>query len=228
MKRKEIVFLGMLLCLYVPLLANCGQTPQANVEVVEMTAREERMQDFNNQLTNVSDESSATTAITSFAGYVEGCSASGEVSASAVRLFSTDTISQLAKLEVKTRQAMVEGISAAAAESEGLITVDKVTEAANSAKDSTVTGISSDEIAFIQAGVRSELPGIVPAESSSGASASGVHASGNSAYEVVTPIEALVIGYVLASGDDGSADPGANQDKITADKVGSYVEKIVE
>ncbi len=227
MKRKEIVFLGMLLCFYVPLLANCGQAPQAQVEVVEMTAREERMQDFNNQLTNISDESSATTAITSFAGYVEGTSTTGEVSVSAVRIFSNDTISQLAKLEVRTRQAMAGGISATAAETEGLITVDKVTEAANLAKDSTVSSISSDDIAFIQAGVRSELPGIVPIDSNAELSASGVHASSASA-GVVTPIESLVIGYVLASGDNGSADPGANQDKITADKVGLYIDKIVE
>ncbi|MFA5840187.1 MAG: hypothetical protein WC890_06000 [Candidatus Margulisiibacteriota bacterium] len=227
MKRKKIVFLGMILCLYVPLLANCGQAPQAKVEVVEMTAREERMQDFNNQLTNISDESSAATAITSFADYVEGTSATGEVSVSAVRIFSNDTISQLAKLEVRTRQVMAGGISATAAESEGLITVDKVTEAANLAKDSSVTNISSDEIAFIQAGVRSELPGIVPTDSNAEISASGVHASSVSA-GVVTPIEALVIGYVMASGDDGSADPGENQEKVTNDKVGTYVENIIE
>ena len=215
MKKKWIAVLS--LGVFMVAVASCGQAPQSQVEVVELSARDERMQDFNNQLTNISDEASAANAINSFANYVEGTSGASGLSANSVQMFSTDTVSRLAKLEMKTRQSMACGISAAAAEEEGLITVDRVTGAVNEAKDSSVRSISTEEVQFIQAGIRSELPGIIPST-----------AGANLSSGIVTPIESLVIGYVLASGDDGSADPGGKKDLIPGEKVNTYVEKVIE
>ena len=204
----------LMMGLVIPMLAGCGnqaQLPQSQAAVVDTSVRDARLAQFDEQLGNISNENTAKTAITTFANYVEGDPANG-VSTSSLRIFSVSLIDRLAKLEVEARKNIQGGVSASAATSaEGTITIDKVTEAVNSAKDPSVLEIKASDVEFIQAGIRSELPNITPAPS-----------------EVVTPVEAMVIGYVMASGDDGSSAPGAHKDEMPDSKVNTFIDNVLE
>jgi hypothetical protein len=229
MVNKQGILFCLLLAWLLPFMANCGQTPPTKVEVIDLGAREERLENFNNQLANISDESSAQAAITSFAEYVEGEPAAGENNPNAMRAFSVDTISRLARLEITGRQKLLGGMSIAAADSDGIISLEKFTDAANAVKDASVPTISSGEVELIQAGIRSDLPNLAPGTTSpEGTTGPDDPPKNHRPVEAMTPLEALVVGYVMASGDDGSAGPGANKGNLPEEKISQFIEKVTE
>ena len=204
----------------------CGQHhqgPVTEVEVVKQTAKDARLEKFDKQLAEIHDEASAATAITTFADYVEG---DGPKAAS-VRIFSTSLIGRLAKLEVTARRNIVAGVVAASvAEQQGVVTLTKVAAALNSAKDPSWSDVSKADIEYISSGVRSEIPHITPELPTWEGEVAG--ASVNDKSDIITPTEALVIGYVLASGDDGDAEPGSKASELQNDKVQIFVNEVID
>lgn len=239
MLKSKFLFAFFVFCLMAPLIlaASCGkqQVPETKVDIIGTTPEQlERLETFDTQLSNIKDEGTAKTAITTFADYVEGPASSG-AAASSVRIFSTSRIDQLAKLEAKGRQKLAKGgVSASSVGTEeGLTTIEKVSETLNLVKDSSIPDISPDEVQSIQNAVRSELPNIYPKSSplAEGDSPQTLSAEEGNIPEpqpapptnVITPIEAMVIGYVLVSGDNGSAGPGAYKDKLPPEKVETFL-----
>jgi len=223
------ISIGLMLAgLFIPLTVGCSRPgPTTVVDDLGPTAQEERLANFDGQLGKIHDESTAKTALTTLADYVEGSPEATGPGASSVKLFSANLIDKLAQLEVKSRQMIAGGVKASDVNAEeGVITIDKVTKSLNQAKDPSIPEIQSSSVEFLQAGIRSELPNIAPsaAQNGPGASSAGDPAKTN----IITPIEALVIGYVAGSGDDGSAGPGANKNSIQGQKVTTFIDQIIE
>jgi hypothetical protein len=228
------LFLCFLFIIVLPLVSSCGKgvsRPETQIGIIEQTAREARLEKFDTQLAAIKDESTAKTAITTFADYVEGEPSGLGASASSVRILSVGLIDRLAKIEVTSRQRILGNAKATSVSSEeGLITIDKLTEAINAAKDPAAPEIKKDDVEFIQAGVRSELPHIVAGSSTNGESVQMLSTNDTTptSTNVITPIEALVIGYAIATGDDGSAEPGTYKNNLPQEKVETFIDKITK
>jgi hypothetical protein len=232
MLKNKLLLLALFIAFCVPLIAGCGNqnvAPQTEVAIVDQNTREARLGKFDNQLADIKDEDSAKVAINTFANYVEG-EAANSVSASSVRVFSVDRIDRLAKLELAARRNILSGMKASdTASAEGVISLDQVAAALNTAKDPSLPEIKKEDVEFIQAGIRSELPNIAPTSADNTVSVQSLSGTEQSApSNVITPTEALVIGYVVASGDDGSAGPGSCREKLPQDQVNTFLDKVTE
>ena len=169
---------------------------------------------FNQQLGDIKDQPSAEKAVNSFVDYVgtrvkptSGPGASSSVQA--IRVFmSPDFIKGIARREVLARG----GAAASDADASDeivmpLINVGVITDQVNALVADQGLRVDDATVTSAKAAVEGSIPNLNP--------------DGNSG---MTPLNAMVVGYALVSGDNGTA--SAESVDIPADKMGAFVTTV--
>jgi hypothetical protein len=197
------------------MVAGCGsqkisETQSAGVRMFTEVPKDERLIEFNQALGQISDEASAQAALQMFVDYVDSrvakesaISARGESNC----ILSAEQVTQIAKKGVEIQKIAARG--------EDLLpvglTLENVAQAMNSVTTEGQAPVSLDLAGEVQQQVREVLPNLA-----------------NGSGSCVNPMEALVIAYVLHTGDDGRAGVGSIEVRASAEQIQSFVEKILE
>lgn len=179
-----------------------------DVKVIDEIPKDERLNTFNDALGNVTDEASARTAVELFVDYVDSRLIEDAVSArgAAREILSSDLIDRIAKKQVEAAKAEARG------EKVSLIgkAPQEIAQNINSLVTADQVGVSEELVSDVQSEVRKELPNLASDDN-----------------ENMQPIEAMVVGYVIYSGDDGGAGPASVDLGASNDQIQQYVENIL-
>lgn len=180
---------------------------------VENQPKSEQLIKFNAQVKQISGESSAAAAINTFTAYAQSriSGHSDYKKSGKVFALSGDILAKLARIEAHKRGFAVDNLSAAEANTE--INPTRIAETLNELSNEPENCIIVPSgIAAVQSEVRQQLPDIAADEDS----------------QEMTPLEAMVIGYVVCTGDDGSAQPESLNFNVDTEQVSGYMDKMVE
>jgi hypothetical protein len=213
---KVIKYVAFMSIVAVIALNGCGRdfssTSNSNFELIDYHPKNEKLAKFNQDLGNITDESTAEKTIVEFADYVNSraqinCNYKSNKSISTM---SSKIISKLAEIESKKRIAKSKGLSVKEAGPE--ITPKKVAESMNALiNQGTQEAVNEQGVSIIQTEIRKELPNLAIDNSNQ-----------------MTPLEAMVIGYVMYSNDDGCATPESVALNVDQEKTEEFMEKIIE
>ena len=180
-------------------------------------ADNEFVREFDKQLGEIEDQTSAEKAVNTFVDHVDSRldkSALGPGAQSVRVLMTLDLIQQIAQAEVAARKGEMLSMFSAMGEGEEevefvkpLIDPGTVTDNLNELVADEDVWISDETIETAKAVVEGSLPNLNPEGKSE-----------------MTPLGACVLGYAVASEDDGSA--AESSVKIAPDKVSTYIENI--
>jgi hypothetical protein len=212
MLNKFVLIVSIFACFSIIGCSSNYSTEGQGFLPLDSMPKDQRLTRFNDQLGAISDEASAEKAFDEFSSYVNtrvnkessyGKQAGLSIQTNGLKM-------RLAEIEAAKRSSRLSGLSAGQVGPS--IDAKKIAGTINSLADgATEETVSCEGIEIIQHEVRKDLPNI---------------AADNSTQ--MTPMEALVIGYVMYSGDDGSAAAGTVQLDIPQDKVEKFMEKIIE
>jgi len=176
-----------------------------------MKADNPQVREFNKQLGEISNETTAERAVNSFVGYVDSRldkSGSGMSTQSLGALIGPDLIKNMARKEAIARNVgggLQEGEEGGY--TEPLIDVGTITDNINQLGSTEGIRLNDEIVSTAQVAVEQSIPNI-NADSKPG----------------MTPLEASVVAYTLVSGDDGTATQESV--KLPADKIGAFVETM--
>ena len=219
---KKLIILVLFALMLMVLCSGCGQSANVasndatadevkdEVKIIDEIPKDQRLNEFNEALGVVTDEVSATSAVEMFVDYVDSrLIKNDEVQArgNGNEILSDELISSIARKQAQVNNVMARG------ESVSLIgiTPENVSENINSLVNEDQSGVSEELVADVQSEVRKELPNLASDEN-----------------ENMKPIEALVVGYVIYSGDDGGAGEASVDLGASNEQIQQYVENILE
>jgi len=212
-------YIILFICLAITFSASgCGSMTETRGDVTEKTysmkADNPQVREFNKQLGEISNETTAERAVNSFVGYVDSRldkSGPGMSTQSLGALLGPDVMKEMARKEAQARN--VDGAGICSEGEEGfatpLIDIGTITDNVNQLGSTEGVRVDDETVSQVQVAVEQSVPCINP--------------DGRSG---MTPLEASVIGYALVSGDDGTATQESV--KIPVEKVGEFVERMNE
>jgi hypothetical protein len=209
-RMRKIVFL---ICSAAMILsAGCGQfDKKGDVSERAYPAKVDNanVQEFNSKLGAIKDQSSAEDAVNCFVGYVDTrLTKSGTSLQSLSSVISGEAIKKIARKEAAIR-GVAESVMSADESENDLLDIGTITDNINQLGSDNGVRVDDDTVTAAKTIVEESIPNINP-EKSSG----------------ITPLEAMVVGYALVSGDDGTA--SAETVSIPADSASTFVENIVQ
>lgn len=176
---------------------------------------------FNQQLGAIKDQQSAETAVNSFVDYVGtrvkptgGATDGHGVAAAAIRAFMTPpVVSAIARRELIARNI----VSATASGTDDgtdaaplpLVDTSTLTNTVNQLGADQGVRVDSDTVDSAKTAVEGSIPNLNPTGSAG-----------------MTPLNAMVVGYALTSGDDGTA--SAESVPLPTDKVNAFMNVITQ
>lgn len=209
-------------------ILGCGSAKKETKEESLLTKADNPfVEEFNQQLGEIKDQDSAEKAVTTFIDYVDtriDKTASGVSAQSLKALVASDLIHEIAQDELLARNGDPIRIYSEDGEEESvkpLIDVgsirdtlmslaessDEAGPTVNTADDTGQIWIDDETVETVKAMVEESLPNL-----------------NSEKKQEMTPLGAIVVGYALASADNGTA--AENSVKLSTEKVGSYVETI--
>jgi len=206
-------FVLMLVSGFVFAISGCGGNKVESPLLVK--AENPQLTKFDQELGEIEDSATAEKAVNTFVDYVDSRidKKSHGPSAQSVRAFmGGDLIKQIAKEELLARQGQAVMVYSEEGEEEFIkppIDAGAVTDNINDLAREEGIWISDKTVDTARAVVEGSLPNLNPEKS-----------------EELTPLGAMVLGYAIASQDDGSTEPGSVG--LSTDKVGTYVENITQ
>ncbi|MBU0686798.1 MAG: hypothetical protein KKB81_02980 [Candidatus Margulisbacteria bacterium] len=207
MKNKILVFMFAFILMF--LIVGCSTQNATEiaegVSIVKEIPRDQRLNEFNTALGSISDKTGARAALQVFADYVDS------------RLKEEDALRSRNSNDVILADALLDAIAEKQVEKKMIlsgeddgISTGKVSNTINTIANGKQNEVTRELVGEVQTRVREELPNI---------------ANQN---ENMRPIEALVVGYCIQSGDDGGAGPASVSIGASQDQIQRYVEVIIE
>lgn len=192
-------------------------------KAIPVVADNEQIQEFNTQLGGIEDQASAEKAVNTFVGYMDSRikKEDGPSAQSLGALLGADLIEKIAQDEVAARKGESVVLSIASADGMDitaevllemgppLVDVGMVTDNLNELAEEEGIWISDDTVETAKAVVEESIPNLNPEGDSQ-----------------MTPMGAVVLGYAIASEDDGSAAEGSVD--LPRDKVSTYIETVTQ
>ncbi|MFA4858603.1 MAG: hypothetical protein WC901_08005 [Candidatus Margulisiibacteriota bacterium] len=209
--------IGAFICLFVVGLvcAGCGNqklsdAQSESVQVFKEVPKDERLSEFNDAFGKVSNEASAQAALGIFVEYVNSrvkTDATISARGNDAPFVSDDLIAKIAQ-----KQASAMALAARGGDSSQVgISARKIAQTINSLTVEGQAAVPEEVVQEIDARVREALPNLAKNDSS-----------------LMQPIEAVVVGYVIHTGDDGGAGPSSVQVSASSEQVEQFVEKVIE
>ena len=185
--------------------AGCGKWMETKGDVTEklypIKADNPQVQELNDTLGDVFDQTSAVTAVSDFVDYIDSKILKSGSSSEAV--LGPDLIQKIAEKEAEAR-------AGGGGQTTGtMLSVGVITDAINEIGSFEGVRVTDDMVVSVKNAVEESLPNLNPDRS-----------------EGLTPLEASIVAYALISGDDGSASPETVT--IPAEKIAEYVNRITE
>jgi hypothetical protein len=219
-KEKHILIIGLALltALYVN---GCGKAAEEKGEVVNydkplpVKADNPQVKEFNQQLGEIKDLPTAEKAVNSFVTYVDSRIVkpdSGVKTMTLRTLMTNDLINKVARRELEARGFGGVASLSGSEESEParpLIDVGTITDSVNSQVSDEGVRINDQAVQTAKDAVETSVPNLNPEKN-----------------ETMTPLNAMAVGYALASGDDGTAPAGSVN--IPLDKAASFVDVVTQ
>jgi len=218
-KEKHVLIIGLALltALYVN---GCGKAAEEKGEVVNynkplpVKVDNPQVKEFNQQLGEIKDLPTAEKAVNSFVTYVDSRIAkpvSGTKAMSFRALMTDDLVNKVAVRELTARGiANARTLSASSEEpAPPLIDVGTITDTVNGLISDEGVKIGDDAVETVKDKVETSVPNLNPERK-----------------EGMTPLNAMAVGYALASGDDGTAPE--NSVNIPTDKAASFVDAVTQ
>ena len=211
MKRTFVfVCLAALVC-----SAGCGSLTgtKGNVSerAVPLKADNAQVREFNKQLGEIKDETTAVKAVAGFVGYVDSRlvkPTDGTSIQSLSSLINPDVIKKIARKEAVIRGVADSSImSDDPVASDPMLDIGSITDNINELGSGEGVRVNDEAVETAKAVVEGSIPNINP-----------------DGKQGITPLEAMVVGYAIVSGDDGTA--SSESVPLPADKVSGFVENI--
>jgi hypothetical protein len=202
----------------IPLIAmvlsgGCGQNAQqGDVHTYNKSypsaASNPQVRAFNDQLGEIKDEASAEKAVDTFIDYVEDrmVKTAGGAQMSSGSMIRPELARAVAAKEAAFRVGTMGGAGIA---QPPLLSVGAITDSINQLGSSEGVHLNDDTVTLAMSLVEESIPNIKPAGRAG-----------------ITPLGAMVIGYAIVSGDDGTA--SRETISLPADKMNAFVEKITQ
>jgi hypothetical protein len=205
---EKIAVFCLLLSLFLPALG-CGSSTQQKNDTAR--ANNPAIREFNQQLGEIKDQPSAEKAVNTFVGYVDSRLNKGATAQSLRALMTDYLVSAVARQELLTRQGKpVTDLSANDPQAvKPPIDIGTVTDKVNELGTSEGIRVDDETVQTVKTAVESAIPNLNPEGKAE-----------------MTPLNALVLGYAIGSGDDGSAKEDSL--KIPADKMSAFVETVTQ
>jgi hypothetical protein len=169
---------------------------------------------FNQQLGGIKDLPTAEKAVNSFIDYADSRieKPAGALHAQSLRALMTDTlVEKVARRELLARSISLPQAQAGSEETipEPLLDIGAITDTVNNLGSDQGVRVDDATVRSAKEAVEANLPNLNPAQS-----------------DQMTPLNAMVVGYALASGDDGSA--AESSVKVPLDKAASFVDTVTQ
>jgi hypothetical protein len=202
--------------LLIPIMAmllsgGCGQnSQQGDVHTYNKSypsaASNPQVKAFNDQLGEIKDEESASKAVDTFINYVEGrmVKTAGSAQISSGSIIRPELARTVAAKEAAFRVSVAGGAGIAQTP---LLNVGAITDSINQLGSTEGVHVNDETVTTAMGIVEESIPNIKPA-----------------GRKGITPLGAMVVGYAIVSGDDGTA--SVETISLPADKMNAFVEDI--
>ena len=217
MKNQYLLAIACLIAITTVGIFGCGRSPMANSNTTSpgktdtIIPESNQVQQFNNQLGEINDQKSAEKAVNSFISYADTRVkkySNGITTQSLRSLVSDSLIKKIAQREAAIRNSgTISTLSEGGGSTAVPIDVGTITDSINETWKDKGVRITDDIIQQGKDAIEAVVPNLNPEKD-----------------ETMSPLNAMVIGYVMVTGDVGTAT--SESVEVQPEKLGSMFEKL--